>query len=314
MRTSILAMALCVTASDALAHGDHDTGSHQHTYSTGGGLIPSAAAASWIDIDGRNGYRYIRADGRADHATGQFPNRGNPNVIATQNYVFRMPLKPVRNAQRTPYVPRMIFGVAINGVVFDPGTAEYWNNDRSSGWMIEALSGAVPLGIDRNNAHVQPDGAYHYHGLPMGLVEKLPYRERPVLIGWAADGFPIYAHWGYRAATNAQSGMVELKSSWRLRQGTREGGGPGGRPDGTYSRDYEYVAGSGDLDECNGREGPTPEFPQGTYHYVVTAAFPFVPRCYVGTPDPSFMKGPPQGGRPGGGPPGGRPPGPPPFR
>jgi hypothetical protein len=312
MRISILAVALSAMAGGALAHGEHDTGSHKHTHSSGGGLIPSAAATARIDIDERGGYRYIRADGRADHATGQFPNRGNPNAIATQAYMFRMPLRPVRNAQRTPYEPRMIFGVAINGVVFDPGTAEFWNNDRRSGWMVEALSGAVPLGIDRNNAHVQPDGAYHYHGLPLGLVEKLPYRERPALIGWAADGFPIYAHWGYRSAANTVGGMVELKSSYRLRQGAREGG-PGGRPDGTYTRDFEYVPGLGDLDECNGREGPTPEFPQGTYHYVVTTGFPFVSRCYVGTPDASFMKAPPQGGR--GGPPGGRPPpGPPPFR
>ncbi|MGE0423635.1 MAG: YHYH protein [Reyranellaceae bacterium] len=317
MRGSIPAVArsvvaLAVASGGALAHGDHDTGSHRHSYSTGGGLIPSAAAAARIEIDERNGYRYVRADGRADHATGHFPNRGNPNAIATQHYFFRMPLRPVRNAQHTPYEPRMIFGVAINGVVFDPGTAEYWRNDRRSGWMIEALSGAVPLGLDRNNAHVQPDGAYHYHGLPLGLVERLPYRQRPVLIGWAADGFPIYAHWGHRTATNAQSGMVELRSSWRLKHGMRDGG-PGGRPDGTYTRDYEYVPGLGDLDECNGREGPTPEFPRGTYPYVVTTTFPYVPRCYVGTPDASFMKGPPAGGRP----PGGRrppPPGPPPFR
>lgn len=313
MRSPILAIALSVVASGALAHGEHDTGSHHHSHSSRGGLIPSAAAAARIEIDERGGYRYVRADGRADHATGQFPNRGNPHAIATQAYSFRVPLKPVRAAQRTPYVPRMIFGVAINGVVFDPGTAEYWNNDRASGWMIEALSGSVPLGIDRNNAHVQPDGAYHYHGLPLGLVEKLPYRERPALIGWAADGFPMYAHWGYRVATNAVSGMVELKSSYRLKSGAREGG-PGGRPDGTYTRDYEYVAGSGDLDECNGREGATPEFPNGTYHYVVTTTFPFVPRCYVGTPDPGFMKAPPAGGRPPGGGPPGKPPGPPPFR
>lgn len=311
-----LGLAASLAAGGALAHGEHDTGSYiPQNRSSGWGLIPTAAATARIEIDERGGYRTIRADGWADHATGQFPNRGNPHAIAQQSYWFRVPLRPVRNAHRTPYEPRMIFGVAINGVVFDPGTAEYWNNDRRSGWMIEALSGAVPLGIDRNNAHVQPDGAYHYHGMPTGLVERLHYREQPTLIGWAADGFPIYANWGYRSATNARSGMVELRSSWRLKQGMRDGG-PGRHPDGTYTRDYEYIAGAGDLDECNGREAVTPEFPKGTYHYVVTTSFPFVPRCYVGTPDPGFMKAPPQGGR--GGPPGGgpppKPPGPSPFR
>ena len=29
------------------------------------------------------------------------------------------------------------------------------------------------LGTDCNNAHVQPTGAYHYHGLPEGLINRL---------------------------------------------------------------------------------------------------------------------------------------------
>src|SRR5262249_4500373 len=106
------------------------------------------------------------------------------------------------------------------------------------GWMIEALSGARPLGIDQNNAHVQPNGAYHYHGVPTGLVALLGAR-RPLLIGWAADGFPIYL-------------QEDMRPSWRLKR-MRDAGGPGGVPDGTYSLDYEYVRGLGELDECNGR-------------------------------------------------------------
>jgi hypothetical protein len=46
---------------------------------------------------------------------------------------------------------------------------------------------------------------------------------------------------------------------------------------------------------------------------VVTAAFPFVPRCFTGTPHASFRQGPPhtRGGPPGGGPGAGPPGGPP---
>jgi hypothetical protein len=58
-------------------------------------------------------------------------------------------------------------------------------------------------------------------------------------------------------------------------------------------QDYEYVAGLGELDACNGRDGVTPEYPRGTYYYVVTAAYPFIPRCWVGTPDQSFSRGRP---------------------
>ncbi len=57
------------------------------------------------------------------------------------------------------------FGVALNGLPLDPGTAEFWHNDPN--WNYEAMSGKMDLGLDENNAHVQPNGAYHYHGLPM---------------------------------------------------------------------------------------------------------------------------------------------------
>ena len=62
---------------------------------------------------------------------------------------------------------------------------------------------------------------------------------------------------------DAGSAIKELKSSYQLRSGSRGGNGtdaPDGNYDGTYIQDYEYVAGQGDLDECNGRTGVTPEY------------------------------------------------------
>jgi hypothetical protein len=38
----------------------------------------------------------------------------------------------------------------------------------------------------------------------------------------------------------------------------------------------------GDLDECNGRIGATPEFPQGIYHYYATDSYPYLQRCVKG--------------------------------
>ena len=43
----------------------------------------------------------------------------------------------------------MIIGVALNGVVFDPGTAEFWRDDPSLGWRMEAIGGPRNLGLDR---------------------------------------------------------------------------------------------------------------------------------------------------------------------
>ena len=129
-----------------------------------------------------------------------------------------------------------------------------------------------------------------------------------VLIGWAADGFPMYGTYGHSDGKNSKSSIKTMKSSYRLKPGTRPSGpnGPGGAYDGSFEQDWSFVKDSGDLDECNGRFGVTPEFPNGTYYYVVSEAYPWIPRKYRGTPDDSFRRGPgARGGRPGGPPPGG---------
>lgn len=64
-----------------------------------------------------------------------------------------------------------------------------------------------------------------------------------------------------------------------------------------FESDWEYVAGSGDLDECNGRFAATPEFPDGVYHYCTTATYPSLPRCLKGTAAAGDTPmGPPPGG------------------
>jgi hypothetical protein len=128
----------------------------------------------------------------------------------------------------------------------------------------------------------------------------------------------MYGPFGHEKADDATSDLRAMKSSWQLKKGERPAGeeGPGGKFDGSYTRDWEFVAGSGDLDESNGRTGVTPEFPNGTYYYVITDTFPFIPRQFKGTPDASFQKRGPGPGGPGPGGPGprggpGRPPPPP---
>ena len=263
--------------------------------------------ANKVEITEKDGYRFIKSNGIPNHDTGKFPNAHNPNTISPQNYNFRVPLEPKQN-DKPSFAP--LFGVGLNGVPFDPGTAELWNQDFN--WRYEALTGSIDLGVDANLAHVQPNGAYHYHGIPKGLVEKLGGDRKVVLVGYASDGFPIYSQYGYTNAKDAKSAVKELKGSYRIREGNRPANSPNGKYDGTFVADWEYVASLGDLDECNGRFGATTEFPNGIYHYYLTTNYPFIPRCVMGTPDPSFRKGPPPGGR--GGPGGGRPPfgGPPP--
>jgi len=255
-----------------------------------------------VTITEERGQRILRANGLPNHQPGQFPNPGNPNIISAQRYEFRMTVMP-KVTTKPVSANRAFFGVAVNGVPFEPGTAEAWNNDQRSGWSYEAKSGRINLGLDVHDAHVQPNGAYHYHGLPTGLIQALGGDDgaRMLLLGWAADGFPIYASYGYSDPLDASSTLVKMRSSYRLKQGQRPGGdsGPGGAYDGTFTEDYEYVQGHGDLDECNGRFGVTPEHPQGIYHYHLIVGFPHMGRLWRGTPDSSFQK---QGGPPGGGP------------
>jgi YHYH protein len=268
-----------------------------------------------ITMDGE--YRRIQANGIPDHTPGQFPNRHNPNVIGPQNYDYKVPLHPKVAEKPVPFRMQP-FGIGVNGVVFDPFAAEWWQG--SPDWQYEPHGGAIDLGLDSSNAHVQPNGAYHYHGIPNGLIEKLAGdQKKMVLVGWAADGFPIYGPYAYSEAKNADSAVKKMMPSYAVKQGTRPAGSPGGKYDGAFVQDYEYVEGKGDLDASNGRHGVTPEFPQGTYYYVLTDAYPYIPRQFAGTPDASFARrGPPGGGGfgpPGrgrrGGPGGMRPPGPP---
>ena len=77
-----------------------------------------------------------------------------------------------------------IVGFALNGVKFDPSTAGTCTVSGSSTtcsligntgtWNIEALGqSSFNFGVDDNNAHVQPTGEYHYHGMPTAVLAKL---------------------------------------------------------------------------------------------------------------------------------------------
>jgi hypothetical protein len=241
--------------------------------------------------------RVIRSNAVPEHPMGDFPNSHDPVGLRAQQLRFEMPARPqVADAPRP--LGMWQFGVAINGVPFDP-SGPFWKADGNSGWQFEVMcpANAVALGIDVNHAHTQGRGTYHYHGLPTGLLWSLR-RKSPgapmLLLGHAADGFPIYGPDAPASADDLGSPARRLRSSHRLRSGRRNGG-PGGRFDGTFVEDFAYEPGLGDLDECNGRVGPTPEYPEGTYYYVLTDDFPYVPRLYRGEPDATFKHGPPPG-------------------
>ncbi len=236
-------------------------------------------------------------NGIPGHATGAFPNGGNPNTIQTVFQTWHIPREPER---RDVVTEMATFGITLDGIKLERDTAESFRNEGE--WRYEAITPGLAqrqtpdarfewLGTDCNNAHVQPTGAYHYHGLPEGLINRLGEgvdgATNMIAGGFAADGFPFYLRYGYRDPNDPQSGLVVVRGSWMLRPGSRPSG-PGGPYDGTFREDWEYVEGSGDLDQCNGRFGVTPEYPAGTYHYFITDDYPYIPRCVFGTPDGTF--------------------------
>ena len=238
--------------------------------------------------------RELSANGIPDHPVGTFPNANNPNTISEQTVTASFTLDPSQVASATGLGgPRGITGYVLNGIKIDAGTAGSCDDSGEScslagnagSWRIEALGqSSFDFGTDENNAHVQPGGVYHYHGMPEGFIAKQGGNSSTMtLIGWAADGFPIYARYGYSVADDASSELVAMTGSYQLVTEVSASRPPTDSiPLGTFEQDYQYVEGSGDLDECNGRVGVTPEFPGGIYHYYATDSYPYFQRCVKG--------------------------------
>jgi hypothetical protein len=249
-----------------------------------------------VDISEKDGYRYIRTNGIPNHSTGDFPNDACPFSIGENEKTYKVTLRPSPSDEQTA-AGDFMFGIAINGVMMDPA-GPFLNKDASTGWEFHPASPNLQkyFGVDFNNAHTQPlgpftsKGLYHYHGLPTSLIDSLSEigKAKMILLGYAADGYPIYNNYGLIAANDLQSGFKKVKSSYVLKSGSRKKGEPKGQYDGTFVQDYEYIEGIGDLDEYNGRLGKTPEYPSGIYHYYITDEFPNMPLMFRGTPDLSF--------------------------
>lgn len=217
--------------------------------------------------------REIVTNSLPNHETGEFPNSGNPNTISAQDNTWVYPLI----AQYTGEASSVrVTGVALNGVKFEPGTAERVTCASGETYNLEALQEVSDLGLDFNNAHVQPGGEYHYHGVSSLLVDIYDQGEDLVLVGFAADGHLIY-----------YSKSDAYQSSYRIMSEDRDGTNCAyqargttlefdSTPDGSLTQDWEYSPSYGDLDQCNGT------FVDDQYVYLLTDSYPYVPRCLMG--------------------------------
>ena len=236
---------------------------------------------SRVSISVSGDTRTIAANNIPNHKVGSFPN----GSITAQNNVYRVDATPSKGSAKYIRLGTS-FGVAVNGVTWDPLAAEFYEKGGMD-WNYVAMNGAIRLGLDTQTGHIQGPGEYHYHGISSGLLSSVGYSSstHSPLLGYAGDGFPVYALKG--------AGGKAMTSSYRLKSGARPGGAnaPEGTYDGTFHADYRYVAGAGNLDECNGAMTVSAEYPNGTYAYFLTDSYPIVPICHKGSVSSSFKGG-----------------------
>ena len=196
-------------------------------------------------------------------------------LVMSQNYNFAITMNPTKASTTTPTALGPI-GILVNGaVVFNP----YEGDGKAvavTGNVFLSDSNGVKWGfLDECNGHPGMGGMYHYHGMPPCVTSVIDKSGGPShILGIAFDGYLIY---GDKDITGKTVSSTQ-------------------------------------LDTCNGITSPTPEFPTGVYHYVLTQekSNRSTINCFTGTPNPTLTKG--GGPQPGGmGPmPGmGGPPGPP---
>jgi len=248
-----------------------------------------------VDVTINDGKRKIVSNAIPNHPTGQFPNPGNPNTISKQDKIWEFPTTPTLASEpkwaREP-------GVAINGIKFEPETAERFVCETGEVYRIEAMEGFLDFGLDENHAHVQPTGEYHYHGVPTELISLLDKGDDLIHVGFAADGYSIYYSKSakykpsYVLSEEKRTGDV---CAYKRPNFSKEEDVNGTNPDGVFVSDWVYDSTVGDLDECNGI------IVNGEYAYFITDDYPFITRCLKGV----FSERGPRGGG-GRGPRGGR--------
>lgn len=259
---------------------------------------------------------WIEAEGMTNDM-GQFTNPGAPDE---QGYRFEFARNPSAGTGSEAVPEESVIGVLTNGIpIYGLGDGKSY--EASSGstspmgdglWVGEAYFTEGETLDTAFAAHPQQQGAYHSHATPFRLYDD-PYTAHSPIVGYANDGFPVYGPFGYSDANDNTSGISRMTSSYSLRNITKRNKLPDGStsspagPDvtingdydiGAFIQDYEYVNGTGTLDEHNGRFCVTPEYPNGTYAYFVTVdaagtpVFPYyIGTTYYGTPVAENNKG-----------------------
>ena len=139
----------------------------------------------------------IKTNGTPDHKSPYYPTSNslyeaysgttyggstfvkNPNVIATQNFTFKIPINP-KVASNHVATPLGSIGVALNGVAL---------YNQYAGPNNQALDNEI-ASFDKYYGHPTRTSQYHYHVEPLYLTTVKSTKSG--LMGFLLDGFPVY--------------------------------------------------------------------------------------------------------------------------
>lgn len=175
------------------------------------------------------------------------------SVLTDQNYDYTLPLTPTYSKKVTTTNQGPIGFLLDGGAMYNPYEANHQTVATSDNFVATG-NGVTASFLDDCDGHPGPGGQYHYHGLPTCLVayatggtgqvasvtstagsttsgvsETTAASRRPLILGFAFDGYGIYDNVAMNGAT------VPVAS----------------------------------LDACNGIFSPVPGYPHGVYHYVL---------------------------------------------
>lgn len=185
-----------------------------------------------------------------------------PADLSAQDYKWTLPLHPEVAAAPTTIPLLGLVAVAVNGMPI------YGPNEAADLGFGDPFLDQI---LDYCNGHTGPGGTYHFHARPDCLFEDSEGNTSLVL-AYALDGYPILAPY---MCVDADCTQVEkVNSSWQRTQDVESAWDA-----------HEYIAGSGDLDQCNGLLRA-----DGTYTYYATDSFPYFLGCYHGVVDPSYLQ------------------------
>jgi hypothetical protein len=209
-------------------------------------------------------YVWVKASGIPNYYQDGVTHNDGKDLQAT----WQIPRVPQQSSNPTG-VQGGQMGLMMDGsVFFHPGDAQSYNNAGVWNRLAYYFEG---MDMDASNGHSTPTNMYHHHFDNLKMHDWDATKHSPI-VAFAWDGYPVYGPYGYTNA-DGTGGIKRMETSYAVSGATTRTNGPamGGQYiDGCFIEDWKYTAGSGDLDEHNGRFCKTPEYPNGTYAYFTT--------------------------------------------